>query len=107
MDQAERIASKRRELVAVANSMLTGELDLVEGVRRICSLRFAVEDPENEVFLPIRGIESETDVFPIGAMRSNCSQEYLQRMDAEMQRYLTGAKVDILQACQEIVKAFS
>jgi len=107
MDQTEQVAEKRRELVAVANSMLAGEMNLIDGVRQICALRFAVEDPENEVFLAIRGVESETDTFPLGSMRANCSLGYLERMDSEMQRYLSEAQGDILQACQEIVKTFS
>lgn len=107
MKQTERVSAKRQELVVLANSMLAGETNLIEGVRQICALRFAVEDPENEVFLAIRGIESETDTFPLGPMRANCSPEYLKRMDSEMQSYLSDAREDILQACREIVKAFS
>jgi hypothetical protein len=107
MNQTEHLVVKRHELVKVANAMLAGDMNLIEGIRQICSLRFAVADPENEVFLAIRGIESETDTFPIGQMRSNYSQEYLQRMDFEMQSYLAEAKDDIRQACQEIVQTFS
>lgn len=107
MEQIEQLAVKRHELVKVANAMLEGDMNLIEGIRQICSLRFAVADPENEVFLSIRGIESETDTFPVGQIRSNYSQEYLQCMDVEMQTYLAEAKDDILQACQEIVQTFS
>ena len=107
MDQAVFLAEKRQELVSVAGAMLAGDMNLIEGVRRICGLRFAVGDPDNEVFLPIRGIESETDSFPVGSARLNWSPEYLQRMDAELQSYLASAKDDILQACDEIVKKFS
>lgn len=106
MEQTERLVVKRHELVEVASAMLAGDMNLIEGVRQICSLRFAVGDPENEVFLVIRGIESETDTFPLGQPRSSYSQEYLQRMDAEMQSYLAAATDDIRQACQEIIQAF-
>ncbi|MDR1848579.1 MAG: hypothetical protein LBQ75_00905 [Zoogloeaceae bacterium] len=107
MEQTEYISEKRRELVSVVNSMLAGEMHLIEGIRRICALRFAVEDPENEVFLAIRGIESETDFFPLGSMRVRCSPEYLRRMDGEMQRYLSETRRYIFQSCREIIKAFS
>jgi hypothetical protein len=106
-DQPDRVSARRHELVAVASGMLAGGVNLIEGMRRICGLRFAIEDPENEVFLPIRAMESETDSFPLGAMRSNCSEDYLKRADAEMQSYLADARDDILQACREIVRAFS
>ena len=105
--QSEPVAEKRRELISIAASMLAGEMNLIEGVRQICVLRFAVEDPENELFLALRGVESETDNFPLGSMRESCSPEYLKRIDSEMQNYLANAQGEILQACREIVKAFS
>ncbi len=107
MEQTECASEKRHELIVLANSMLAGEENLLGGVRQICALRFAVEDPENEVFLAIRGVESETDAFPLGAMRTNCQMEYLKRMDSDMESYLSDAREDILQACREIVKTFS
>lgn len=99
--------SKREELVDVATAMIDGKMSLIEGTRKICSLRHAVEDRDNEIFLPIRAIESETDHFPLGLMRKNCSREYLERMDNEMQSYLAEAKDDILAACKNIVSFFS
>jgi hypothetical protein len=107
MDETERIIMKRRELVSLTSSMLAGKTNLIEGVRQVCDLRFAVEDPENEVFLAMRGIESETDTFPLGSMRANCSPEYLKCMDSKMQEYLSEAQEDIFRACREIVEAFS
>lgn len=103
----ELLESKRAELIVVANAMLDGKMDLIEGVRKICSLRFAVGDPENDVFMPIRAIESETDHFPLGEVRSRCAADYLRQMDAEMQRYLSDARQDILDACKEIIRIFS
>ena len=106
-DQLDRLSAQRHELVAVASGMLAGSINLIEGMRRICALRFSIEEPDNEVFLPIRAMESETDSFPLGAMRSNCSEGYLKRADAEMESYLADARDEILQACREIVRAFS
>lgn len=103
----ELLESKRAELIAVANAMLDGKMDLIEGVRKISSLRFAVGDPDNDVFMPIRAIESETDHFPLGEVRSRCAADYLRQSDAEMQRYLADARQDILDACKEIIRVFS
>jgi hypothetical protein len=103
MIQIDHLHLPRHELVNVANVMLVGDMNLIKGIRRICKLRFSVGDPENEVFLAIRGIDSETDTYPVGRVRSNYSLEYLQRIDVEMQNYLEQAKSDILQACHKIV----
>ncbi|MFT5588465.1 MAG: hypothetical protein ACI9ZF_000630 [Bradyrhizobium sp.] len=107
MAQIEYVVSPRHELVDVASAMLTGDMNLIKGVRRICKLRFSLEDPENEVFLSMRGIESETDIFTVGQARASYSLEYLQRMDAEIQSYLGEAKDDIFQACRRIIQAYS
>lgn len=106
-DQLDSVSASRNELVTIASGMLAGGVNLIEGMRRICALRFAIEDPDDEVFLPIRAMESETDSFPLGAMRSNCSEDYLKRADAEMECYLVDAHDDILQACKEIIRTFT
>lgn len=67
------------ELVNVASLMLSENINLLEEIRKICSLRFAVGEPNNEVFLPIRGIESETDSFPMGEVRENWDDEFLKK----------------------------
>lgn len=103
----EQFESKNVELIAIANAMLDGQMNLIEGVRKICSLRFTVDDPDNDVFIPIRAIESETDHFPLGEVRSQCASDYLQKIDVEMQSYLSDTRQDILDACKEIIRTFS
>jgi hypothetical protein len=107
MEQINHLFVKRRELTDMARAMLDGRVHLIEGVRRICTLRFEVQDPENEVFLPILAIDSETDSYPFGAVRATCSPSYLKRADAEIESYLDEARNDILQACREIINVFS
>lgn len=87
--------------------MLAGDVNLIEGVRKMCSLRFATGDPENDVFMPLRAIDSETDHYPLGEMRVRCADDYLRRMDAEMENYLEEAKQDILNACRDIIRVYS
>ena len=107
MSLSETVANNRSELVATASAMLENRLNLIEGARKICVLRHLVGDPENEVFMPIRAIESETDYFPLGKVRDQCAADYLERMDVKMNQYLARARPDILLACREIVAAFS
>lgn len=107
MNASGTVVIKRSELVAVATALLQDRLNLIEGVRAICALRYSVGDPENEVFKPIRAVESETDHFPLGKMRDQCAADYLQLMDAEMTRYAIESKQDILLACKQIIRVFS
>lgn len=99
--------SRRFELLAVAGAMLADEIDLVDGVRKLCALRFSIGDPDNEVFIPIRSIVSETDHFPVGVARSQYSEDYLRRMDSESESYFADARKDILDACRGILRAYS
>jgi len=87
--------------------MLSGEVNLIAGVRRILSLSAAIGDIGNEVFIPIRAIDSETDHFPLGDVRLNWEPSALSRVDVEMKDYLADAKEDILRSCQEIVQLYS
>ena len=107
MEECNSFEKKKIELVLVAQSILDGKMDLIEGVRNICSLRPETGDPDNEVFLLIRAIESETDHYPVGQTRKRCSAEYLHRMDIEKQRYIEDAMNDIFNACKKIVKIYS
>ena len=71
----------RSKLIAVANDVVSGNIDLIDGVRQICNLRFAVADPDDEIFLPLRGVESETEEFPGGNERQLWSADALARFD--------------------------
>lgn len=99
--------SKQQELVAVATAISENAVDWLEGIRRICDLRFAVSDPDNPAFLTIIAVESETDMFPAGVTRLQCSDEYLERVDSEMKKYWDDRHADILRACNDIVSVFS
>lgn len=97
----------RLELLEVANSMLGGKIHLIEGCRKICSLRHKVGDADNQIFIPIRGVESETDHYPLGDARKICDQDYLKKIDAEMEQYIAEVKNTILQSCKEIIKVYA
>lgn len=101
------LQTARAEIVSTAEAMLRGDVQLIEGCRRIWHLSHEMGDADNPVFLPIRAIESETDHFPLGEVRNRYAPDYLKRMDEEMERYLGQAREDILSSCREIIHAFS
>ena len=86
--------------------VINEQIDLIVGIRKICALRFSVCDPENEVFVPIRAIESETDHYPVGERRTQYADEYLSQMDAEMASYLKEVKEEILSSCKNIINVY-
>lgn len=106
MESIMESAEANRRLVGIANAILHGEMNLIEGCRIICSLRYETSKPDHSAFLPIRAIESETDHYPVAENRSQYAPEYLRRVDAEMEGYLVESKHDILAACRELVQVF-
>lgn len=106
MERKSEVSERRLELIAVAKGVLDGDFNWLDGVRRICDLRFAVMDPENPVFLPIVAIESDSDKFPIGAVRETYSEQALDSMDVELSAYFEHVREDVFQCCSEIVIVF-
>ena len=107
MQPTEYITAKKEELVAVAAAMIEGNLNLIEGVRKIASLRYKIEDPTNKIFTYFIAVDSETDHLPLGSMRVHCAPEYLKQADDEMERYLADERSGILKACHEIIQVYS
>jgi len=107
MTNKNLIEQSREELLNVARAMVGGQMHLIEGVRRINALRYDVGDPDNEIFHPIIATDDDTLSFPLGAVRSHWSPEALARSDVELERYVTSARKDILDACDKIIRKFS
>jgi hypothetical protein len=106
MQTSDRDSSNRDGLVAAAAALATAQPPTLEQIRRVCSLRFTIGEPDHEVFLPLRGIESETDDFPTGALRARCSEDYLRRKDLELNEYLRENLANIREYCVAIIAVF-
>lgn len=96
----------RQEIVDLCTLMINNDIDLIAGCRKLTSLCEQVDEGENEIFFPIVAIESETDHFPIGTMRENCSENFLNKADKEMAEYLREVSPDIISYCKEIINYF-
>jgi hypothetical protein len=96
-----------RKIVDVAQAVLTSELHPIQGCRNIARLYLDSSFPEHEAFVFMRGIDSQTDHFPLGEVRKLCAPDYLKQRDAEIESFLADERENILASCREIVKAFS
>jgi hypothetical protein len=99
-------ADKKNELLAIVQDMLSEKMNLIEGVRKINALRFAIGDPDNTVFYAIRAIDSETESYPLGTLRSYCDEDYLRHKDKELAEFLLIGRTDILKACRVILQVY-
>ena len=85
-EQASPSPTPQQRVVEVASAILRGELGVIEGSRRLCSLRFRVSSLDHDPdFTPFVGIDSETDHLPIGEVRELWAPEALVRLTPEIQ----------------------
>jgi len=94
-----------QQIVAVAQGMLDGDIDLVAGCRKLVSLHRQAGNPDDPAISTIVGIESETEEFPVGAAREFWAEADLARKDEELFQYLELARPILIEACREILKA--
>ncbi|KAA0076527.1 hypothetical protein [Tardiphaga sp. P9-11] len=100
-------AQAKQLLVETAKLMIAGDLDLVEGCRKLirvsrgCDALLSHPD-----LVPIVGFESETDDYPLGEVRSAYEKTYLAKLDQEIAEYSGRARPSVLKACQFIVAMY-
>ncbi len=70
-------------IVAICHAILDSNLGIVDGARRLAKLRCEVRSENDLDFRKFAVIHSETDHFPIGNTRKECSPENLKDLDAE------------------------
>jgi hypothetical protein len=99
----------RGAVLDAAQSILAGDLGVLEGCIRLSSLSHAMV-PDWRVdadFVVFGAVASEIDHLPFGELRSRWSAEALRRADAEIGRITDGAKEDVIRACENILVRFS
>ncbi|GAC1465351.1 MAG: hypothetical protein NVS2B14_19220 [Chamaesiphon sp.] len=79
---------RKSEIIEMATKMINEQIDLLDGCRKLVYLQRKLEKPP-EVFLLLRGIDSETDIFPLDkAEREQWGPEALLRLDKEKTGYI-------------------
>ncbi len=96
-----------KELVRLARAMRKAEINLIVGIRAICALKWPGKNSPKELIHSLRAVNAETILYPVGDARSKFSEKELQQMDAEMAEFLMGARPSILEACSNIIDAYS
>ena len=94
-------------VVEVARGVLSGELDVLEGCRALVHLSVRLRNRDDDLFGPILGFESETEVYPSGSLREAWQKEALEQKDREFQQYLSKAKAEVFRACEALAERYS
>jgi hypothetical protein len=93
-------------IVSIANGIVSGEVDTLEGCRQIVGLHYQLNELK-EIFLPLMGIVSETDDFPTADQRDLWAPEALLTMDQEKERYLQEVDAIVTSTCNLIISTLS
>jgi hypothetical protein len=91
---------KGTELARVAEQMLTGELELVEGCRKLVQLHRRSGSPNDDAIMTVIGIESETDDLPIGAEREQWAASALKEKDRQRDEYMAEVQASLTEALE-------
>jgi GH43 family beta-xylosidase len=108
MRHAEYVATQRRRVAELAQQIIAGEIDVLDGSWQIAALRFEVEiEDRDQDFIPFVVVESETDHLPIGAEALNWSDEALIRKEPELKQAREWAREIVLASCVSLVARFA
>ena len=99
----------KREIVTIATQILNGEIDPLEGCRRIVRQQGTLSEAERRDpdFATLVGIESETDAFPSSEARQHWDARALAELDRERAVYVERNRKWLVDACRAIVSKSS
>jgi hypothetical protein len=98
----------REEATAIARGLTSGDVLLLDGARRIASLRFQIKGCErDEDFMVFVAIDSETDHIPKTSARGLCTPSWLEACDAELRDIGVFYERQIHDACNKLIARFS
>lgn len=60
--------------IVIARRIVDGKINMLEGVRKLCDLHASLGFPQIDAFYVLKAIDSETDHFPLGSIRTKCSE---------------------------------
>lgn len=98
----ETLDSIRRRIADVADDMLNGNTDLLEGCRMIVSQRSRLPEGNDGVFDVFVGVESELDDIPVGRARDIWTRESLALKDSQKEAYLARVADRLGDACKAL-----
>src|SRR5688572_26248176 len=102
----ETLDSIRQRIADVADEMLNGKTDLLEGCRIIVSQRSRLPEINDDLFDVFVGVESELDDVPVGRTRDIWAHESLALEDSQKNPYLAKVADRLDDACKTLLARY-
>ena len=72
------------EILQICRGLLDDSIPVIDGCRRLTSLRNEIDAGQSAAFDTFIAVDSETDHLPFGEVRARCTLEWLEKADAEI-----------------------
>jgi len=103
---APHILELRRRVVETATAILEGRVCVTAGARVLSELALDLLAQREDSFVVFLGVDSETDAFPLGDVRSHWNPNALVREDASRQLYEQTVRPRVNLACGELIRRY-
>ena len=100
------ILRAQSEVLSTARGILSGEVGIVEGARRLTKLGHALGADRDSDFTFFVGLDSETDHLPVGEVRSHWAEDALRRTDEELRACESFYRADAFRICQTLIQRY-
>jgi hypothetical protein len=97
----------RQQVIASVKSILAGEIDTIEGCRRVIYAYRSLELAPTSGFLTVLAVESELDDVPSEGQRSLWEPRIFEAKQREKQAYLERVRPQLVTACESLLAQFS
>ena len=97
----------KQKVVELSQDIIDGRIGIIEGSRRINDCRYKLQLENDQDFLTVTGIDSETDHMPLGEVRKLWSPDALIEKDKEISENEKYYRPYAIAAAKNILKKFS
>jgi hypothetical protein len=101
------LTSLHRRIVAGAEGALNGTLSITEAARELTGVSHELNMSRERQFVVFVGIASETDEFPLGAVRDMWNPAKLLQVVAQRGQYENRVRSTADAACKELLQRYA
>jgi len=94
------------KIVALAQSVLAGQLGIVAASRQLSAWRFDVGAEHDPDFTFFVGVDSETDHLPVGEERQHWNPDALRTKDEELRAFEASVRERALEVCRSLIQKY-
>lgn len=104
--QKYNLANHSDRALTIARAIISGEMGIILGCRELLQYAFKAEWEEDDDLNTIKGIESETDEFPVDEDRKLWNENALKEKDKEIEQFENFYRELVISAVKNLVNRY-